>query len=208
MRIPLSALIPALALLAAPLVATAEPKTFQIRADGGSRIQFLSDAPLETINGVSTKVTGSVTVDPANLAGAQGNVVAETAALRTGIDLRDEHLRSDTWLDSRRYPNATFELTRVEGATSLTANQLTQVRVRGRFTMHGVTKNVVATARVRWMPLTDDMRQTPGITGDVLRVSANFTVRLTDFNISVPTIVRLKVSNEIRVNVNFRGVAR
>ena len=208
MRISIATLLPAFALLAVPLVSNAEPKTFQIRADGGSRIQFLSDAPLETINGVSTKVTGTVTVDPTDLSSARGSLSAETGALRTGIDLRDEHLRSDTWLDSRRYPNATFELTSVEGATALTANQQAQVRVRGRFTLHGVTKNVVATARVRWMPLTDDMRSTPGITGDVLRVSASFMVRLTDYDISVPTIVRLKVSNEIRVNVNFRGVAR
>jgi len=208
MRISIATLLPAFALLALPVVSNAEPKAFQIRADGGSRIQFLSDAPLETINGVSTKVTGTVTVDPADLSGARGSLSAETGALRTGIDLRDEHLRSDTWLDSRRYPNATFELTGVEGASTLTANQQAQVRVRGRFTLHGVTKNVVATARVRWMPLTDDMRSTPGITGDVLRVSASFMVRLTDYDISVPTIVRLKVANEIRVNVNFRGVAR
>jgi len=203
-----TALATLLGLVTLPLSAAAAPKTFQIRADGGSRIEFVSDAPLETINGVSTKVTGSVTVDPEDLGRAAGSVSAQTAGLRTGIDLRDEHLRSETWLDSHRFPNATFELTGVEGASSLAANQNTRVRVRGRFTLHGVTKNIVASAQVRWLPVTDELRQTPGITGDVLRVGASFTVRLTDYGISVPAIVRLKVSNEIRVNVSVRGVAR
>lgn len=196
-----------LAALAVPGLSVAEPKVFQVRADGGSRIQFVSDAPLETITGVTTRVTGSVTVDPASLAGARGRATVPTAALRTGNDTRDEHLRADTWLDSAEFPNATFELTGVEGAEALIANQATELRLRGRFTLHGVTKDVVATARVRWMPITDELRQTPGITGDVLRIRASFTVRLTDYGVSVPRIVRLKVSNEIAVSVDLRAIA-
>jgi len=195
-----------LALLSLPALAGAEPRTFQVRADGGSRIQFVSDAPLETITGVTTRVTGSITVDPARLSTARGRASVQTATLRTGNDTRDEHLRADTWLDAARFPNATFELTAVEGAESLTANQPADVRVRGRFTLHGVTKEVVASARVRWMPITDELRQTPGITGDVLRIRASFAVRLTDYGVSVPRIVRLKVANEIGVSVDLRAV--
>ena len=199
-----------------PALAAAEPKTFVVRPDGGSRIQFLSDAPLETINGVSTRISGTLTVDPASVSGARGTLTAQTNGLRTGIDLRDEHLRSDTWLDSHRFPNSTFEITSVEGGGALTANQQTQVRVRGRFTLHGVTKDVVATARVRWMPVTDEMRQQASaaptaparLSSDVLRINATFDVNLTDYNVSVPAIVRLKVSNTIRINVNLRAVAQ
>lgn len=184
----------------------AQARTFQVRNDGGSRIQFISDAPLETITGVSSNVSGEVTVDPANLSTARGRVAVQTSSLRTGIDLRDEHLRAENWIDAARYPEATFEVTRVEGAAALQANQPANVTVRGRFTLHGVTRDVAATGRVRWVPLTAEMRNVPGITGDVLRVQVRFKINLSDFNISIPAVVQLKVSNEIWINVNLRGV--
>ena len=203
----LSAFLAAIFTLAAPALAAAEPKTFQVRADGGSRIQFVSDAPLETITGVSTAVTGQVTFDTAAPAAARGSVQVDTASLRTGIDLRDEHLRSASWLDARRFPRATFEIVAVEGATALQPNRDAQVRVRGRFTLHGVAREVTSQATVRWVPLTDEMRRIPGMNGDALMVRATFTVTLTDFGVSVPTIVRLKVANQIQVDVRIRAIS-
>jgi polyisoprenoid-binding protein YceI len=187
-------------------VAAAQARTFNIRNDGGSRIQFISDAPLETITGVSSHVTGSVQVDPNNVSATRGTVQVRVASIRTGVDLRDEHLRSDNWLDAGAHPNASFEITRVEGASRLTPNQLATVRVHGRFSIHGVTRDVVANARVRLIPLNDELRS-QHIDGDVIRVQASFRVQLTDYNVSVPLPVRLKVSNEIRVNVTIRAIA-
>ena len=192
--------------LAFATTASAQSRTFRIRNDGGSRIQFISDAPLETITGVSSHVTGTVNVDPSDLSTARATVAVRVASIRTGVDLRDEHLRSPNWLDARRNPNATFEITRVEGASSLRPNQSTRVRLRGRFSLHGVTRNVVANARVRLIPVTAEMRANH-IDGDVIRAQASFRVRLTDYNISVPLPVRLKVANEIRVNVTIRAIA-
>ncbi len=203
----LAALTVILVVSGLPAAAHADPRTFRVRSDGGSRISFVSDAPLETINGVATQAQGEIQVDPAALTGARGRVAVEVAGLRTGIDLRDEHLRSNTWLDAARFPRATFELTAVEGAEALAANQATEVRLRGRFTLHGVTKNVTARARVRFIPLTEEMRRIPGMNGDVLMVNATFRISLTAFGISVPTIVRLKVSNDIDVTVNIRAIA-
>ena len=186
--------------------ADAQSRTFRIRNDGGSRIQFISDAPLETITGVSSHVTGEVRVDPAHAAQMRGNVAVRVASIRTGIDLRDSHLRSDNWLDAGHWPDATFEITRVEGAGSLTPNQVSRVRIHGRFSIHGVTHDVVANARVRYIPVTDEMRANH-IDGDVIRAQASFRIRLTDYNVSVPLPVRLKVANEIRVNVTIRAIA-
>ncbi len=187
-------------------VAAAQARTFEVRNDGGSRIQFISDAPLETITGVSSHVTGNVQVDPANLAASRGTIQVRVATIRTGVDLRDEHLRGDNWLDAQRFQNATFEITRVTGATRLTPNRPARVQLHGRFSIHGVTRDIVASAEVRFIPLNDELR-TQHITGDVIRAQATFTVLLTDYNVTVPLPVRLKVSNEIRVNVTIRAVA-
>jgi polyisoprenoid-binding protein YceI len=186
--------------------AAAQSRSFEVRNDGGSRIQFVSDAPLETITGVSSHVTGNVQVNPNDLSTARGTVQVRVASIRTGVDLRDEHLRSDSWLDAQRHPNATFEIVRVEGASRLTPNQVSRIRIHGRFSIHGVTRDIVANARVRYIPLTDEMRGNQ-ISGDVIRAQASFRVQLTDYDVSVPLPVRLKVSNEIRVNVTLRAIA-
>ena len=187
-------------------VAEAQARTFTARNDGGSRIQFISDAPLETITGVSSHVTGTLTVDPSNLSSARGTIAVRVATIRTGVDLRDEHLRGDTWLDAQRYANATFEITRVEGASRLQPNQPARVQLHGRFSLHGVTRDVVANATVRFIPLNDELRS-QRIDGDVIHGQASFRIQLTDYNVSVPLPVRLKVANEIRVNVTLRAVA-
>ena len=90
--------------------------------------------------------------------------------------------------------NITLEITGVEGASSLQPNSATRVRLRGNFNIHGVSRPVTINATVRWIPDSNE-----------LRAQARFTVRLTDHNISVPAPVRLKVANEITVNVRLRA---
>jgi polyisoprenoid-binding protein YceI len=183
--------------LAVPAVVLAQAKRFDVHATGGSRIIFESDAPLETITGVTSSVHGTVQVDPADLAHASGRIEVPVASLRTGVDLRDEHLRSDSWLDAERHPNAVFEITGVSGARSLTPNTTARVQVRGRFTLHGVTHDLTAPAQIRYQPAADGE---PGI----ILVRTRFSVRLPEYGVSVPTIVRLKVSDEITVRVSLR----
>lgn len=195
-----------LALGLAAASASAQERTFQIRDSGSSRIQFVSDAPLEMITGVTSGVTGEIRVNPAQLSSARGRAEVRIATLRTGVDLRDEHLRGDNWLNAQRFPTAAFEVTGVEGATSLQPGQSTPVRIRGRFTLRGVTKNIVAEGRARLIPTDAAARQAPGITGDVVRVQASFSINLPEYGVSVPAVIRLKVSDEIQVNVDLIGV--
>ena len=187
--------------------ASAQPRAFAVRNDGGSRIQFVSDAPLEVITGVTSGVTGEFTVDPADVSTTTGRVQVAVASLRTGVDLRDEHLRGASWLDAEHHPDATFEITRIESRGPIRPNRATTVRVKGRFTLHGVTHEISTTARVRYLPLTPELAQAPGINGDMLRIQTSFSIRLADFNVSVPLPVQLKVSDTIQVNVDLRAVA-
>ncbi|UJR86182.1 Hypothetical protein I5071_82640 [Sandaracinus amylolyticus] len=186
--------------------ASAQARTFRMTRGGGSRIQWVSDAPLERITGVNNAVTGELTVDPANLATARGTVSVDIAQMRTGLDLRDEHLRGSDWLDAQRFPNATLEITGIEGATALRPNETQRVTIRGRFTLHGVTRDITASAQVRLVPLNDELRA-EGVTGDVIRAQASFDIALADHQVSISAPVRLKVANTIRVNVTIRAVA-
>jgi len=182
--------------LAAPAVSKAEASKFDVKT---GKAVFISDAPLETMEGTTNKVTGTVTFDPNDLSTTKGTFKAPVASMRTGNDLRDEHLRGDSWLDAKKNPYIVFEIVEVKGADALKPKKNTKVRVKGKFTAHGITKFVEADGNVKWTPADDGK--------DDLRIKANFTAVLEDHNVSVPSIVRLKVANEIAVSVELKAIA-
>ena len=185
--------------MAVPAISQADATTFRVRDGGKSRVTFVSDAPLETMTGKSSKVTGSVTVDPADITKTKGSFEVPVVSLLTDNDLRDEHLQGDGWLDAKKNPKIHFEITEVilgkKDSRELKQNKATKVQVRGKFTAHGVTKPVTANGTVKW-------------SDDSLRIQAKFIATLEDHHISVPSIVQLKVANEIAVSVDLRAVAK
>jgi len=186
------------ACMAVPAVSQADATTFFVRADGKSKATFVSDAPLETMVGKSSKVSGSLTVDPADITKTTGSFKVPVVSLRTDNDLRDEHLQGDGWLDAKKTPNIHFEITEVilgkKDSPALKSGKYRKVQVKGKFSAHGVSKPVLAKGTVNW-------------SGKQLRIKADFTVVLEDHNVSVPSIVRLKVANDIAVSVDLRAVA-
>jgi polyisoprenoid-binding protein YceI len=189
----------AAACMAIPAFAQAEPTTFRIGADGKSTAKFVSDAPLETMTGTTKKVTGTLTVDPSDITKTTGSFKVPVKSLDTDNDLRDEHLQGDGWLDAKKNPFLHFEITEVvlgkKSGSALKEGKDTKVQVKGDFTAHGITKPVVANGTVKW-------------SGSQIQIKADFPVKLTDHQISVPSIVRLKVANDIAVSVDLRGGAK
>jgi polyisoprenoid-binding protein YceI len=190
-----------LALLVAPLAvatsAAAQAKTFKVDSSGGSSIQFVSDAPLEKFTGKTTSLSGEITVDPNKIDKGKADVKAEVATIKTNVALRDEHLAGENWLDAKKYPQARFVVSKISGADKLKPNAVTEVTVSGKFSIHGVTKDITTKAKVRY---------TPG-SKDGLRVQTTFTIHLEDYKVSIPSIVSLKVSPDIVVNVDLKASA-
>jgi len=109
---------------------------------GRNQATFFSTTPLEDISGMSTDVKGSVTFDVQDIENTlEGEIVISTASLKSGIDLRDEHLRSADWLDAEQFPEISFKIKSVENLNEVKENILT-ANVTGEFTCHGVTKEV------------------------------------------------------------------
>lgn len=187
------------------------PTQFEIRPGGMSRVAFQSDAPLETIDGVSTDTQGSFTVNPNSPAqGFTGRVQVSVNSLRTGADMRDEHLRGGMWLDGARFANITFEMVRTNLAQPLQPGAEASGTVTGRFTMHGVTREITAPVRVRYVPLSSDHAgmQQFGVNADMIRVRSDFALNLSDYGISVIAPLRLKVSNTITIRVDLTAFRR
>jgi len=185
--------------IAAPAVSHADTTTFRVSNDGKSRVTFVSDAPLETMTGKSSKVTGSLTVDPADITKTKGSFKVPVVSLRTDNDLRDEHLQGDGWLDAKKNPNIHFEITEVvlgkKSSRELKKGKDTKVQVKGKFTAHGISRPATANGTVNW-------------SDGSLHIKAEFTAVLEDHDISVPSIVQLKVANDIAVSVDLRAVAK
>ena len=175
--------------------ASAQVRTLKVD-ESSSKIQFVSDAPLERFTGTSTKLSGEVKVDPAKAAQTKADVRVKMNSFKTGIALRDEHFQAENWLDAKKYPEAKFVISKISGVDKLKPGESVDVKVIGKFTLHGITKDVTAAAKVRLVPA-------EGGKPESLRVQANFDVKLEDHKVSIPSIVALKVAPVIKVNVDL-----
>ena len=199
----LMAILPAICLGGLSLGASsAEAQARKFKVDpASSQIQFVSDAPLEKFTGTLSNANGQITVDPNAPSGTKGSVKVDVATIKTGIELRDEHTKNESWLDAKKFPSAEFVITKVGGVDKLKAGEAVEATVDGKFTLHGVTRDVTTKAKVRLVPAEDGKPE-------AIRIVGSFTIKLKDHNVSIPSIVALKVSPDIVVNVDLRATAQ
>ena len=174
--------------------AVAAPTVYHLgSASQRTNITFASETAFESILGTTQAIGGRVVAD---LEKGTGSVEIEipVASLRTGIDMRDEHLRSPMWLDASAHPTIRFVSTsarRIDGE---------RWRIRGSFTLHGVSRELELEADVR--PIPAATAKAAGLeAGDWLRVTAPFTVRLSEFGVKVPEMAAAKVNDEWTVRL-------
>jgi len=168
---------------------------------GKNQVTFFSRTPLEDITGTASAIKGGVKFDVSNFSTLSGKITIDVASMKTGIDMRDEHMRSAGWLDAEKYPEISFEIKSVSGISKSADNRLTG-KVLGAYTMHGVTKDVAADFNVTYL---DENEQTKmRAPGDLLGVRASFNVKLSDYGVS-HMVIGNKVADEIEVSVNVIG---
>ena len=175
-------------------------KTFSFN-DKSDQAMFFSTTPLEDVTGISKEVNGTVTFNVTDLKTLKGKISISTASIKTGIDLRDEHLRSANWLDAEAYPEISFVIKSISDIRQIEANKL-QANVTGDFTAHGVTKEVVAD--VTMMYLDESEKTKAKAPGDLLGVEAKFNIKLSDFNVSNMAL-GVRVSEDIAVTATLVG---
>jgi len=166
-----------------------------------NQVSFFSTTPLEDITGISNAVKGKVTFNVADVKSLKGSISIPVASIKTGIDLRDEHLRSDNWLDAETYPEITFMIKKV-GDIKVTADSKLEAKVTGDFTAHGVTKEVVANVTITYLDESEQTKQRAP--GDLLGVQATFNIVLSDYDVE-NMIVGQKVSENIEISINIVG---
>jgi polyisoprenoid-binding protein YceI len=190
-----------LALLAS--AAQSAPISFDFKdAKGVNNIVFKTDAPLESINGTGNGISGTVTFDPQNPAGAQGKIVLATSSLHVGNPKMKEHMLGSMWMDASKHPEITFELGSLKNVK--TAGDVTTADAVGKLTMKGVTKEITTPVKLTY--LKDKLKARSGKAGDLLVIRSTFTVKRTDFGINASQ-GEDKVSNDIEISLSVAGAA-
>jgi len=136
-----------------------------------------------------------------NISTLTGSITVQTSSIKTGIDLRDEHLRSENWLDAESYPEITFTIKSVNEVQSVESNKLI-VKVTGDFSVHGVTKEVIADVTMTYLVESEQTKKRAP--GDLLGAQATFNITLSDYEID-NKVLGQKVSDNIEVGVNIVG---
>lgn len=180
-------------------------QTFTVDSkDGRNQASFISDAPLEKINGLASGLSATVMIITNDITkNPMGKVTVPISNIKTGIDLRDEHLRSEMWLNAAKYPNAEFQLTGIKNPSSKSLNdgQRVKATLLGKFSVHGVTKEIEVPATLTYFK--ESERTKAKAPGNLLVASADFKIKLADYGIKIPDMVVGKVNDEVEISVNF-----
>lgn len=172
--------------------------------DGRNQASFISDAPFEKIVGLSSGLDATVMINPIDVTQKpMGKVNVPINNIKTGIDLRDEHLRGEMWLNADKFPYAEFQLTGIKNPSSTTLNDGQKVKATlvGKFSVHGITKDVEVPAELRYFKESEKTKaKAPG---NLLVANADFKINLTDYGVMIPDMVVGKVNDEVQINVNF-----
>ena len=193
-----------LALIGVTGIALAAPQTFDFKDPKGiNNAGFKLDAPLESINGSASGVSGTVTFDSENPGATTGKIVVATASLMVPNPLQREHMLSDKWLDAAKFPEISFEAKEFKNVRIDGDN--TMADVTGTFTLKGISKELTVPVKLTYMKdkLGD---RVPGQKGDLLVIRAGFTIKRGDFNIN-PGQYEDKVSDTIELTLSIAGAA-
>ena len=173
----------------------AQSRTYDIRKDPKNLVEFHAEDTYDAFDGRTNNVTGSIVADAANPSAAKVDLAIDLASLDTGIALRNSEMRN-RYLQTPRFPNATFKSVSVAAPNAIAANQPADIKITGDFTLHGVTKRMTIPVRV---VLVQDGR---------LHATANFKVHMPDFGISVPHNILVTVEDNVPVKLDVWGVPK
>lgn len=165
-----------------------------------TNVTIESKTELETVITQTNVVGGTAVIDFVEGRG-KVKMVVPVRSLRTGIAMRDEHLRSPMWLDAEKFKTIEFAST-----TAVKAGDKLWT-VEGNFTMHGVTKKITTEVSVQGVPphvLKGTGFDSKGKAG--MHFRATFTVKLSDFGVVMPPPAADKVSDELTITFALLGL--
>ena len=146
-------------------------------------VGFYSKTPLEDIKAENNQVYAAV--DPSK------KEIAFTLLIKGFLftkELMQEHF-NENYAESDKYPKASFAGS-ISSGQDITRDGVYQLTIKGMLTLHNVSRAIEVPAVIEIKP-------------GRLSGKSEFKLKPEDFNISIPSIVREKITSEITVRVNI-----
>jgi polyisoprenoid-binding protein YceI len=165
---------------------------FHVDKDKKNQVKFISDAPVEKIVGVTDQLDGYLfwsgddTLDSSEL-----YFEVDLNSIDTGIGLRNRHMR-DNYLETDKHPYAKYTARAVDIKKAADRDGF-EVRTRGKFDLHGIEREIEVAGTVS--PVSDGFL-----------IECVFEVKLTDYDITIPQLMFLKIDEIIALELRFHVV--
>ena len=159
----------------------AQAAIYKLSAEKG-KITFLAKGKpaLISIKGQGEGATAAIKEKDQVL---NGEFSFQLKTLKTGIELRDDHLKNK-YLEVDKYPTATLKISDLK----LPENLKYGFTFKGTLNLHGVDQPIEGTAFVS----TDSESK---------KISADFTIKLSQFKIEIPNFKGITVAEEVQIKV-------
>jgi hypothetical protein len=144
-------------------------------------IGFYSKTPLEDIKAENNQVYAVIDAGKKNIAFTllvKGFIFAK--------ELMQEHF-NENYVESDKYPKASFSGS-YTGEVHLDKDGVYPVTIKGGLTLHNVTKQIEVPATME-------------VKGGKLLGKSDFMLKPEDFNMTIPSVVRDKISKEVTVHI-------
>ena len=196
-------LVWALILSVAPGVLSADSIKFDFRDPKKvNNVVFLMDAPLESINGTATGVSGTVSFDPAKPAATTGKIVLSTSSLHVDNPVMKKHMLDEGWMHVSKFPTIEFVVGKMTDVK--TSGTTIIATTAGKLTVKGVTKKVSVPVRLTY--LKGMLIKRNRVPGDLLVLRCDFIIKRSDYGINAGNNEE-KVSDEIELKLRVAGAA-
>ena len=177
-------------LAAAAASAIAAPETFVV--DGSHTFPRFSYSHLGFSTQLShfNKTTGKVVFDKAAKTGSV-DIVIDTKSVDTGFSVFNDHIQGEDFLDTTKYPTATFKSTKVifEGDKP--------AKIEGNLTIKGVTKPVTLTV-TSFLAMPHPMQKK-----DAIGANAFTMIKRTEFNAGK---YAPHVGDDVRIDIAIEAI--
>jgi YceI-like domain len=173
-------LLISLTMLQLSLIATAQDKYFT----KSGTISFFSDAPMEKIEAINRSTSAVLDTKTGNF---------QFVLLMKGFEfkkaLMQEHF-NENYVESEKFPKASFKGTVTNNsAINYGKDGTYEAVVKGKLTIHGQEKEVTAKGNFT-------------VKEGKINTASVFTIKLSDYQISIPALVKDKVAEQVRITVN------
>jgi hypothetical protein len=153
-------------------------------------VSFYSKASLEDIKAENNQVMSVLNIHNGEL---QFSVLIKSFHFQKA--LMEEHF-NETYMESDKFSKATFKgVIANPDQISFTKDGLYNITAIGDLTIHGVTRKISSIGTIT-------------ISGGKINAQSKFMIKLADYNISIPKLVKDNIAETIEITVNCNYVPK